>query len=532
VLAGDHIYKMDYACMLYEHVERDADVSVACVEVPPEEARGSSGVMEVDDEYRVVGFEEKPAKPKLGPGRGGQALGSMGVYVFNADFLYAELERDAADPRVRARLRQGRDPAPGAQRRAHLRPPPAGQLHAAERRAPYWRDVGTIDAFWEANLELTQVSPPLNLYDKSWPCGRTRNSCRRRSSSSTSRTAAAPAVDSMVSGGCIVSGSTLKNSILFSSVRVHSYCDISEAVVLPEVTIGRGAKLKRVVIDQGCRIPEGLVAGHDPHRRPQAISRDRQRHYPDHSKHAGAISDAPALEQKKRGMTAFTDNDIYLFKEGTHARLYRGMGCHLAPKRGARFAVWAPNAKAVHVVGDWNGWRHGADELKPRWDHSGIWEGVAEGVERGHSVQVRDHQRPGPRRAARRPVRRLFRDRARHRLARVVARVRLGRRGLDGHAQGGQRPRRRRARSTRSTWFMAPARVERAPHLPRHRRAARRIRARDGLHARRADADHRASVLRLVGLPDHGLLSRPPPATARRRISCTWSTRCTATAWA
>ncbi|MFL5507267.1 MAG: glucose-1-phosphate adenylyltransferase [Gemmatimonadales bacterium] len=264
VLAGDHIYKMDYACMLYEHVERDADVSVACVEVPLEEAAGQLGVMEVDDEYRVVGFEEKPEKPKLVPGRSGQALGSMGVYVFNAEFLYAELERDAANRESHHDF--GKDIIPRLVRAdarlfAHRLQDSCTQLNAGR---PYWRDVGTIDAFWEANIELTRVSPALNLYDKSWPVWTHQEQLPPAKFVFDRDDRRGAAIDSMVSGGCIVSGSTLKNSILFSSVRVHSYCEISEAVILPEVTVGRGAKLKRVVVDQGCRVPEGLVAGHDP----------------------------------------------------------------------------------------------------------------------------------------------------------------------------------------------------------------------------------------------------------------------------
>ena len=264
VLAGDHIYKMDYAAMLAEHAERDADVSVACVEVPCEEAAGQLGVMEVDSEFRVVGFHEKPDKPTPIPGRPGQCLGSMGVYVFNAEFLYAELERDA--------LRQdsdhdfGRDIVPHIVKSegrifAHRLQDSCTQLTNGR---PYWRDVGTIDAFWEANLELTRVTPALNLYDRSWPIWTHQEQLPPAKFVFDLDNRRGAAIDSMVSGGCIVSGSTLRNSILFSNVRVHSYCDIAEAVVLPEVTIGRNARLKRVIVDQGCRIPEGLVVGYDP----------------------------------------------------------------------------------------------------------------------------------------------------------------------------------------------------------------------------------------------------------------------------
>ena len=264
VLAGDHIYKMDYACMLAEHLERDADVTVACVEVPVGEAAGQLGVMEVDPEYRVIGFEEKPARPKEVPGRAGQALGSMGVYVFNAQFLYDELQRDALDKNSDHDFGRNILPhlvASEARVFAHRLQDSCTQLNEGR---PYWRDVGTIDAFWEANLELTRVSPALNLYDKSWPIWTHQEQLPPAKFVFDLDGRRGAAIDSMVSGGCIVSGSTLRNTILFSSVRVHSYCEINEAVVLPDVTIGRGARLSRVVVDQGCRIPEGLVAGFDP----------------------------------------------------------------------------------------------------------------------------------------------------------------------------------------------------------------------------------------------------------------------------
>ena len=264
VLAGDHIYKMDYACMIHEHVERDADMTVACVETPCEEAAGQLGVMEVDTDYRIVGFQEKPGNPKGLPNRPDRCLGSMGVYVFSADFLYQELERDAA--MADSSHDFGHDIVPrvvdsDARIFAHRLQDSCTQLTDGE---PYWRDVGTIDAFWEANLELTRVTPALNLYDKSWPIWTHQEQLPPAKFVFDLDNRRGAAIDSMVSGGCIVSGSTLRNSILFSNVRVHSYGDISEAVILPDVTIGRKAKLRRVIVDQGCRIPEGLVVGYDP----------------------------------------------------------------------------------------------------------------------------------------------------------------------------------------------------------------------------------------------------------------------------
>ena len=270
VLAGDHIYKMDYTCMLYEHVERGADMTVGCVEVPVEEAAGQLGVMAVDRDWRVVGFEEKPRQPRPIPGRDGAALGSMGIYVFNADFLYGQLVDDAV--REESGHDFGHDLIPhlvnsDARVFAHRLQDSCAQL--TEGR-PYWRDVGTIDAFWEANLELTRVSPALNLYDQNWPIWTHQEQLPPAKFVFDQDNRRGAAIDSMVSGGCIVSGSTLYNSILFSNVRVHSFCDIRDAVILPDVVIGRGAKLRRVVLDQGCRVPPGLVAGYD-------VAEDRKR---------------------------------------------------------------------------------------------------------------------------------------------------------------------------------------------------------------------------------------------------------------
>ena len=264
VLAGDHIYKMDYGCMLHEHVERDADMTVACVEVPCEEAAGQLGVMEVDPGYRIVGFKEKPERPTPIPRKPDRCLGSMGVYLISAEFLYSELEKDAA--MAESSHDFGHDIVPRlvqseARMYAHRLQDSCTQLTDGR---PYWRDVGTLDAFWEANIELTRVTPALNLYDKSWPIWTHQEQLPPAKFVFDLDGRRGAAIDSMVSGGCIVSGSTLRSSVLFSNVRLHSYCDVSEAVVLPEVTIGRRAKLKRVIVDQGCRIPEGLVVGYDP----------------------------------------------------------------------------------------------------------------------------------------------------------------------------------------------------------------------------------------------------------------------------
>ncbi len=264
VLAGDHVYKMDYTRMLYEHVDRGADMTVGCVEMPVEECANQLGVMEVDGSFRVLGFEEKPAVPRAIPGDPAHALGSMGIYVFNADFLYDELLDDALNEESSHDF--GHDLIPRILRDegrvyAHRLSDSAVQLSDGE---PYWRDVGTIDAFWETNLELTRVSPQLNLYDQGWPIWTYQEQLPPAKFVFDLDGRRGAAVDSMVSGGCIVSGSTIRNSLLFSSVRVHSFCTVNEAVLLPEVEVGRGAMLSRVVVDQGARIPPGLRAGFDP----------------------------------------------------------------------------------------------------------------------------------------------------------------------------------------------------------------------------------------------------------------------------
>jgi glucose-1-phosphate adenylyltransferase len=211
-----------------------------------------------------VGFEEKPPEPRAVPGRDATALGSMGIYVFNSEFLYDQLVEDAMDGDSGHDF--GHDLIPrllrdGASVYAHRLQDSCAQLTDGE---PYWRDVGTVDAFWEANLELTRVSPALNLYDDAWPIWTFQEQLPPAKFVFDEQGRRGAAIDSMVSGGCIVSGSEVRNSLLFSRVRVHSYCSVNEAVLLPEVEVGRGAVLNRVVVDQGTRIPPGLRAGVDP----------------------------------------------------------------------------------------------------------------------------------------------------------------------------------------------------------------------------------------------------------------------------
>jgi glucose-1-phosphate adenylyltransferase len=263
ILAGDHVYKMDYGRMLADHVARGADMTVCCVEVPIADARGF-GVMQTDAELRVVGFEEKPRAPVPMPGRSDTALASMGIYVFNAQFLYEQLIRDADERNSSHDF--GKDIIPhlvksGYRVCAHRFPDSC--INISNGR-PYWRDVGTIDAYWEANMELVKVTPDLNLYDENWPVWTFQEQLPPAKFVFDDDGRRGQAVDSMVSGGCIVSGSLVRRSVLFSRVHVHSYCTLEGAVILPDVDIGRHTTLKRVVVDKYCKLPEGFQAGVDP----------------------------------------------------------------------------------------------------------------------------------------------------------------------------------------------------------------------------------------------------------------------------
>ncbi|GAB4170304.1 MAG: glucose-1-phosphate adenylyltransferase [Rhodocyclaceae bacterium] len=270
VLSGDHIYKMDYGKLLADHVAKRADMTVACIEVPREEAHGF-GVIGVDDQWRVRSFVEKPSDPPPMPGRPDCALASMGVYVFNAPFLFEQLVRDADEPASGHDF--GKDIIP------HLVPRYRVCAHhfsdscmGPPGNRPYWRDVGTVDAYWEANMELTKVVPELDLYDDQWPIWTYQEQLPPAKFVFDDDGRRGMAVDSMVSGGDIISGATVRRSLLFSSVHVHSYSLVEDSVILPRVTIGEGVVLKRVVVDKHCRIPDGLVAGVNP-------EEDRSRFY-------------------------------------------------------------------------------------------------------------------------------------------------------------------------------------------------------------------------------------------------------------
>jgi len=263
ILAGDHIYKMDYELMLRQHVDQAADVTVGCLEVPRMEAVGF-GVMHVDEKDQITAFVEKPKDPPGIPGQPDMALASMGIYVFKTSYLIELLKQDANDPDSHHDFGGDLIPYIVKHGKAVAHRFSTSCVRSEYEAEAYWRDVGTVDAYFEANIDLTAVTPALDIYDTEWPiwtyselaapCKFVHDNEGRRGM----------AISSLVSGGCIVSGSALKRSLLFTGVRVHSYSSIEDAVILPHVTIGSGAKLSRVVIDRGVSIPDGLVVGEDP----------------------------------------------------------------------------------------------------------------------------------------------------------------------------------------------------------------------------------------------------------------------------
>jgi glucose-1-phosphate adenylyltransferase len=261
ILSGDHIYKMDYGKMLAKHVQQGADLSVACIDVPRSEAR-AFGVMAVDDDGRIVRFAEKPQNPETLPQRPDTVLASMGIYVFNARFLYEQLIRDADDPKSSHDF--GKDIIPNAIGRYRVMAHRFADSCIGGQERPYWRDVGTVDAYWEANMDLTKVIPDLDLYDLKWPIWTHQEQLPPAKFVFDDDGRRGMAVDSLISGGCIVSGALVRRSLLFSSVRVDSHATVEDSVILPAVTIGAGAIVKRAVVDKLCHIAEGARIGVDP----------------------------------------------------------------------------------------------------------------------------------------------------------------------------------------------------------------------------------------------------------------------------
>jgi glucose-1-phosphate adenylyltransferase len=262
ILAGDHIYKMDYELILQQHCETGADVTIACLEVPRMEAVGF-GVMAVDEHDNVTAFVEKPADPPAIPGNPDIALASMGIYVFHTKLLFEELRRDAATPGSSRDF--GKDIIPYLVKhgKAVAHRFSDSCVRSGSEVDAYWRDVGTVDAYWEANIDLTDVVPKLDLYDRSWPLWTYSEVTPPAKFVHADDGRRGEAVSSLVSGDCIISGSSIHRSLIFTGTRAHSYSMLDQAVILPHCVIGRGARLSKVVVDRGVEIPDGLVVGED-----------------------------------------------------------------------------------------------------------------------------------------------------------------------------------------------------------------------------------------------------------------------------
>jgi glucose-1-phosphate adenylyltransferase len=263
ILAGDHIYKQDYSLMIQQHVMSEADVTVGCIEVPRMEAAGF-GVMHVDEHDNIIDFIEKPADPPAMPGHPDLALASMGIYVFETQYMFQLLREDAADPDSSHDF--GKDIIPRVVKdgKAIAHPFSRSCVRSGLEKTPYWRDVGTVDAFWQANIDLTDFTPELDLYDDSWPIWTYSELTPPAKFIHNEEGRRGNAVSSLVSGGCIISGSHLERCLLYTGVRTHSFASLSGVIAMPYVDIGRNAQLKNVVIDRSVEIPAGLVVGEDP----------------------------------------------------------------------------------------------------------------------------------------------------------------------------------------------------------------------------------------------------------------------------
>ncbi|MBK6007018.1 glucose-1-phosphate adenylyltransferase [Ramlibacter ginsenosidimutans] len=262
VLAGDHIYKQDYSLMLLDHVESGAKCTVGCIEVPRMEAT-ALGVMHVDADRKITAFLEKPKDPPPIPGKPDKALGSMGIYVFGAEYLYKLLEEDGKDESSEHDFGKNLIPRIVRDGGALAHPLNLSSIPASTRHRPYWRDVGTVDAFWSANLDLASDLPELNLYDRDWPIWTYQEQLPPAKFVPDVNGLNGETSNVLISGGCIVIGSNIRRSVLFSNVRVEACCNIHEAVIMPDTHIGRGSRLSKVVIDRGCHIPDGMVIGED-----------------------------------------------------------------------------------------------------------------------------------------------------------------------------------------------------------------------------------------------------------------------------
>jgi len=259
ILAGDHVYKMDYGPFIAAHVEREADMTVCCLEVPIEEAAGALGVMTVDDNGRVIAFTEKPEKPTPVPGRDDVCLASMGNYIFNTDFLYEQVIKDADTPGTNHDF--GRNIIPSIIDKYRIQAYPFRDTTTGKQA--YWRDVGTLDSFWKANMELVSVTPQLNLYDAKWPIHTNQSQSPPAKFVFDEPGRRGEAIQSMVSGGCVVSGAAVNRSLLFSNCRIDSFTTVSESVLLPGVRVEQNCRINRAIVDSGAIIADGTVIGED-----------------------------------------------------------------------------------------------------------------------------------------------------------------------------------------------------------------------------------------------------------------------------
>ena len=262
LLAGDHVYKMDYELLLQQHVDAAADVTIGCIELPRSEAT-SFGVMHIDDKDRILSFVEKPADPPAMPGRPNSALASMGIYVFERAFLFDQLRRDNADPQSSHDFGKDLIPRLVKEAKAVAHHFSRSCVRSSAETSSYWRDVGTIDTYFAANIDLTDIVPALDLHDRDWPIWTYAEVTAPAKFVHDEPGRRGMAVSSLVSGGCIISGASLRRTLLFTGVRVNSYSTLDHAVILPYAEIGRRVRLRNVVVDRGVHIPEGLVAGED-----------------------------------------------------------------------------------------------------------------------------------------------------------------------------------------------------------------------------------------------------------------------------
>ncbi|NLC09620.1 MAG: glucose-1-phosphate adenylyltransferase [Gammaproteobacteria bacterium] len=257
VLGGDHIYSMDYSRMLKEHVSSGADVTIGCIEVPREEATGF-GVMSVDDAFKVVKFTEKPVDPEAMPGKPDKALASMGIYVFSTEFLFQKLIKDHDDRESSHDF--GKDIIPSIIDENYVLAYP----FVNERGEPdYWRDVGTLESYWQASMDLCSITPELNLYDRDWPIWTYQAQQPPAKFAFDDDSRRGKAIDSLVSAGCIISGASIKRSVISSGCLIHSYTSITNSVLLPKVEVGRHCRIQNAIIDKGAKIPNGTIIGED-----------------------------------------------------------------------------------------------------------------------------------------------------------------------------------------------------------------------------------------------------------------------------